>query len=133
MNSSELEAKYLPCVRRVSGVLLMPAAEAIRLLEDSQSANVKLIGVEAFRLLEGGGIQPAMEFSNISYGAIEEEGGKIEFNPDLRLRTPWNSDPEALENTRILIAEGAANGYSWYEVSLEDLESNELLFFRRDA
>jgi len=133
MNSSELEAKYLPYVRRVSGVLLLPAAEAIHLLEDSQSVNVKLIGIEAFRLPEGGGIQPSMEFSNISYGTVAEKDGETEFNPDLRLRTPWNSDPEALENTRALIAEGVANGYSWYEVSLEDLESNELLFFRRDA
>ena len=118
MNSSELEAKYLPHVRRVSGLLLMPATEAVRLLQDCQSVNVKLVGVEAFRLPEGGGIQPAMEFSTISYGTVLEKNGEMNFNPDLRLRTPWNSDPEALKHTQALIAEGAANGYSWYEVSL---------------
>ena len=69
-----------------------------------------------------------MEFSNISYGKLEQQDGGTIFKPDFGLREPWRTDPSALQNTRALVAEGAANGYSWYEVWLEDPETEETLF-----
>ena len=90
----------------------MPAEEAIRLLGECADASVHLLGVEAFRLFDDGAVQPAIQFSNISYGTVERHNGEVEFKPDLRLRSPWNVDPDAIQNTPALIAAGAAEGYS---------------------
>lgn len=133
MTPSELEAKYLPHIRRVGGLRLLPTELVVRLLGECANVNVRLLGVEAFRLPEDGGVQPAMEFSNVSYGTVEHNEKGVEFKPELRMRTPWNSDPQALLHTQALLEEGSRNGYGWYEISLEDCESNELLFFRVDA
>jgi len=133
MTPAELEAKYLPHIRRMSSLRLLPTEVAIQLLHECTHVNLRLLGVEAFRLIEGGGVQPALEYSNISYGTIERTNNEVEFKPELRLRTPWNTDPEALLNTRALVEEGATHGYGWYEVSLKDIESDELLFFRGNA
>ena len=128
MNAEELERRYLPYVRRVSGLVLLPADQVMRLLDDCTNADVRFLGVEAFRLFDDGGVQPAMEFSNITYGKIEQQEGQATFTPDFGLREPWRTDPSALQNTRALVAEGAANGYSWYEVWLEDPATEAPLF-----
>ena len=133
MNASELEEKYLPRIILKGGLFLLPWEIATNLLKDCLKCDIRFLGVEAFRIFEEGGIQPSMEFSNVCFGTAAESNGKLEFTPETRLQTPWNIDPGALEKTLDLITEGAKNGYCWYEVSLEDPETNELLFFRRLA
>ena len=131
MTAAELEKKFLPHIRKAKGVLLLPCDEAIRLLDDCLDSEVQFLGVEAFRLFADGSIQPGMEFSNISFGKVQQIEGSlkcVEFKRGLRL--PWNTDPAAIERTKSLIREGSSNGYSWYEVSLEDPTTNELLFMR---
>jgi len=100
----------------------------MRLLDDCANADIRFLGVEAFRLFDDGGVQPAMEFSNISYGKVEQQAGRATFTPDFGLREPWRTDPSALQNTRALVAEGAANGYAWYEVWLENPATEASLF-----
>jgi len=126
MEPHDLERKYRPHLKRVSGLRLLPAAYALDLLEDAKAVAVRLLGVEAFRLFDDGGVQPSMDFSNVSFGTIDRGG---EFHPELRPREPWNTDPHLLNHTQELIREGAANGFEWFEVSLEDLSSERLLFF----
>ncbi len=131
MNASELEQKYLSQIHRVGSVLLLPSEEAVRLLDDCLDSEIRFLGVEAFRLFPDGRIQPAMEFSNIRFGKVEESDGNpesVEFKRSLR--SPWRADPTAIKRTKALILEGSSNGYSWYEVSLEDPTTDELLFFR---
>jgi hypothetical protein len=70
LTATELEQKYISHVRKVGAVLLLPSDEAIRLLDDCLDSDVRFLGVEAFRLFADGGIQPAMEFSNISFGKV---------------------------------------------------------------
>jgi hypothetical protein len=84
MEPHDLERKYRPYLKRVAGLRLFPAAHAVDLLEDAKAVAV-LRGVEAFRLFDDGGVQPAMEFSNVSFGTIDHGG---EFHPKLRPRTP---------------------------------------------
>ena len=126
MEPHDLERKYQPYLKRVAGLRLLPAAYAVDLLEDAKAVAVRLRGVEAFRLFDDGGVQPSMEFSNVSFGTIDH-GGK--FHAELRPRTPWNTDPHLVSHTQELIREGAANGFEWSEVSLEDPSSERLLFF----
>ena len=132
MKATALENKYLDRITRSRSLLLIPATDAIELLEDCASADVRFLGVEAFRLFDDGGVQPAMTYSNISFGKLEEKDGKLELASFRReLRSGWRNDPEVLAHTRELIREGEANGYTWYEVSIEDPDTGELLFFRR--
>lgn len=98
-------------------------------MSEKQGQN-HFLGVEAFRLFADGGVQPAMEFSNISFGRVPMKPGDPEFQFKRGLREPWNADVNALERSKTLIMKGAASGYSWYEVSLEDPATGELLFFR---
>lgn len=131
MNATELEKKYLERVNRSGSLLLLPASDAMELLDDLTEAHAKFLGVEAFRLFDDGGVQPAMEFSNISFGQMEETNGKLELKSFRRdLRSGWKNDPNALSRTKDLIQEGQTNGYDWYEVSVEDPDTGELLFFR---
>jgi hypothetical protein len=128
MNVVELERKYLPYVRRVGSLVLLPADEAIRLLQDCASTNVRFLGIEAFRVFDDGAVQPALSFSNISYGKVGEQDGKTDFTPDFGLREGWFGDPTALQRSQDLIAKGTAEGYSWYEVHLENPATEEPLF-----
>lgn len=110
-----LERKYGGHVRRVGSLSLLPAEQALRLLDDIRDferdgARSLRFSVEAFRLLEGGGIQPAMAYSDPTPEARVQHGG-------------------VLAATRALVAEGAANGYPWYEVYVEDLATRECLGF----
>lgn len=130
MNAIELERKYLGQVRRVGNLLLLTADEAIRLHDDCLNAEVRLLGVEAFRLFDDGGVLPAIEYSNVSFGNLQEQDGKAKFEFKRGLRMPWNSDAAVIEHTKALIEEGSSNGYSWYEVSIEDSTTGEMLFFR---
>lgn len=131
MNAADLEAKYVDRIQRVGCLLLLTSDDAIRLIDDCATSQVRFLGVEAFRLFEGGGVQPAIGYSNISFGKIEEHDGKLEVTAFERtLRSPWAGDSAVYEKTKALIREGASNGYSWYEVSIEDPSTNELLFFR---
>jgi hypothetical protein len=129
MKPHDLERKYQPHLKRVSNLVLLPASEAINLLEDAKTSAVRLLGVEAFRISDDGGVQPSLEFSNVCYGTAHHDGTQFRFEPELRPRDPWNKDPELLIHTQQLIRDGAAHGYAWYEVSLEDLSSERLLFF----
>ena len=131
MNARELERKYIPLLRKVGGLLLLASADAVNLLDDSLNSEVKFLGVEAFRVFDNGSVQPTMEFSNIRFGKVEEIGGKLDVVEFKRgLQAPWLADPQVIQRTKALILEGTSKGYSWYEVSLEDPTTNELLFFR---
>ncbi|MEM6820165.1 MAG: hypothetical protein AAF578_15405 [Pseudomonadota bacterium] len=130
MNATELEKKYLERVNRSGSLLLLSASDAVRLLDDLIRADARFLGVEAFRIFDDGGVQPAMEFSNISFGRIEEKDGEIRLKSFRRdLRDGWRNHPDTVSRTKDLIAEGQANGYDWYEVSIEDPDTGELLFF----
>ena len=133
MTPLELEAKYAPHVVRRGGVRLLPAELAVALLNDSRSAHTQLRGVEAFRLFDDGGIQPSLDFSNVSYGRITGTGESTNFEPDLQLRSGWREDPDAIASTQALILEGQKAGYAWFEVSLENLDDGQLLFFRGET
>jgi hypothetical protein len=130
MNASDIERKWLYRVRQVSTLLLFTADDALALLNDCVGSDVLFLGVEGFRLLADGRVQPAMEFSNVSFGKVPRHAGEPEFEFKRGLRQPWVADIDALEKTKALITEGSANGYDWYEVSLEDPVTGELLFFR---
>jgi len=134
MNAAELERKYLPRIRNKRGILLLLADEAISLLDDCSASEVRLLGIEAFRLFPGGGIQPAMEFSNISFGTIEEVDGNLKCTElERALGSAWSTDSALIESTKALIRQGSESGYPWYEVSLEDPSNGELLFFRAET
>jgi hypothetical protein len=130
MEPHDLERKYQPHLKRVGGLRLLPAAYAVDLLEDAKAVAVRLLGVEAFRLFDDGGVQPSMEFSNVSFGTVDRSGA---FHAELRPREPWNTDPHLVSRTQELIREGASNGFEWFEVSLEDSSSERLLFFERST
>lgn len=131
-STRDLEATYIERVKRVGSLLLFASTDAARLLDDSRASDVRFLGVEAFRLLDGGGVQPSMDYSNISFGKVEEQDGKLAVTSFERgLRSEWQQNAEIVESTKALILDGAANGYDWYEVSLEDRATGELLFFRR--
>lgn len=122
--------KYLKRLKRCGSLLLLSAADAVRLLDDLADANVRFLGVEAFRFLDDGRVQPAMEFSNISFGKVELKDGQVEVTSFRRdLRDGWKGDPAAISRSKDLIQEGQASGYDWYEVSIEDPGTGELLFF----
>lgn len=132
MNAIELEARYIHQIRCVNCLLLLPSTDAKRLVGDCASTeNVRLLGVEAYRVLDDERVQPGIEFSNISFGRVELIGGELKCTQFERgLREPWDSDPDVYDNTKKLIDAGIANGYPWFEVSIEDLDTNDLLFFR---
>lgn len=134
MNVADLEAKYVDRIRRVGSLLLLTPDDAIRLLDDCALSRVRLVGVEAFRLFDGGGVQPGMEYSNISFGRVEERDRKLEVRAFGRaLHSPRVDTTSVYERTKALIREGTLNGFSWYEVSIEDPDTNELLFFRASS
>jgi predicted DNA-binding WGR domain protein len=131
LNATELEMKYLERVNRSGSLLLLPAADALQLIGDLADADARFLGVEAFRLFDDGGVQPAMQFSNISFGRVEQKDGAVKVKSFRRgLRDGWSNDPDALSRTKDLIQKGRASGYDWYEVSIEDPDTGELLFFR---
>jgi hypothetical protein len=131
MTAVELEKKYLNRIKRVGSLLLLKSEDAIQLLDDCAKVEVRFLGVEAFRLFENGSVQPSMDYSNISFGKIEENDGKLEVTSfERELHSVWKSNSAIFENTKQLIQEGTVNGYSWFEVSIEDLATDELLFFR---
>ena len=133
MNATELEVEYIDQIQRVSCLLLLPADGAIQLVRSCASSDgVRLLGVEAYRRLEDGGVQPGIEFSNISFGQMENERGTLKLKTFERdLRTEWKNRSNLDDDTVKLINEGKGNGFDWYEVSIEDLDTQELLFFRR--
>ena len=133
MNATELEAEYIDQMQRVSCLLLLPADGAIQLVRSCASSDgVRLLGVEAYRRLEDGGVQPGIEFSNISFGQMENERGTLKLKTFERdLRTEWKNRSNLDDDTVKLINEGKGNGFDWYEVSIEDLDTQELLFFRK--
>jgi hypothetical protein len=132
MTIDELETKYLARLRRHGSVLILHATDAKALLQECTHVDVRLLGVEAFRFTIDGSIQPSMEFSNLSFGKIDEVGGRlrvVEFRRSLR--SEWKTD-DVFRSTIELIDRGVAAGFDWYEVSLEVPSSDEeLLFFRR--
>ena len=133
MNATELEVEYIDQIQRVSCLLLLPADGAIQLVRSCASSDgVRLLGVEAYRRLEDGGVQPGIEFSNISFGQMENERGTLKLKTFERdLRTEWKNRSNLDDDTVKLINEGKGNGFDWYEVSIEDLDTQELLFFRK--
>ena len=131
MNATDLEAKYASRIKNVGSLLLLPAKDAICLVDDCATSDVHFLGVEAFRLFDGGAVQPAMDYSNVSFGQVEERAGKFEVVAFERsLRSPWQRDAAIYEKTKAMIREGTLNGYAWYEVSVADPITDELLFFR---
>lgn len=132
MTIDELEAKYLPRIRRHSSVLVLHASDAKALLQECEDVDVRFLGVEAFRFPGGGGIQPGLEFSNISFGKTEDVGGKLRVVEFRRALPHEWKDHDCFRHTIELIDRGVAAGFDWYEVSLEVPSADaELLFFRR--
>ena len=128
MAPRELESKYAPHVIRRSGICVLPVHLALTLLDEAQTCGVRLRGVEAFRLFEDGRVQPAMDFSNVSYGTVEGSGVSTEFKPNLGLRYSWRNDPDVVASTQALMREGAEAGYAWFEVLLEDPDDGHFFF-----
>ena len=133
MNAAELEAEHIDQIQRVSCLLLLPADNAIQLVRSCASTDgVRLLGVEAYRRLRDGGVQSGMEFSNISFGQMENDRGTLKLKTFERdLRAAWKNRSNLHDDTVQLINEGKGNGFDWYEVSIEDLDAQELLFFRK--
>jgi hypothetical protein len=133
MNAAELESEHIEQIRRVGCLLLLPADDAIQLIRScASSEDVRLLGVEAYRILDDAQVQPGIEFSNISFGQMENDGRRFKLKTFERgLRTPWENQTNLHDATVRLIDEGKANGYAWYEVSIEDLATREMLFFRK--
>jgi len=128
MTPHELEQTFSPKVRKLGGVRLLPANEAMKLLSAASSFDLQLVGVEAFKIHVDGNIEPSMEYSNICYGTVEEGADGVEFQPDLRLRSPYNTSKNAVSETIQLIEVGSNNGFTWFEVTLFDKQANRLLF-----
>lgn len=131
MTARELELKWMSRVKQSGSLLLLHADDALALLDDCKKADVKFLGVEAFRMFGEGGVQPAMKYSNISFGEVimKPDGPEV-----VHLKRgpciPWDREIDFLELSKQLIRDGARNGFEWYEVSLEDPETGVLLFFR---
>ena len=126
-----LEEKYGPKLNTKQSLALLNAEDAISLLDDSKAVGLKLLGVEAFRLFPDGGIQPSIEFSNISFGKVEEKNdGPVFTGFKRKLRKSWSDSGNAFDESKDLIRRGLANGFAWYEVSLEDPETGKMLFFK---
>jgi len=65
VNPTELEAKYIDRIRRISCLLLLPSPDAKQLVDDLATAkDVRLLGVEAYRILDNEHKQPLV-LSNI--------------------------------------------------------------------
>ena len=63
---------------------------------------------------------------------MENDGGKHKLKTFERgLRNAWESRSNLHDDTVQLINDGKGNGFDWYEVSIEDLATQELLFFRK--
>jgi len=129
MSPSEIEKKYGPKVRQIGSLLLLSTEHALSLLDDCSASPVRFLGVEAFRVYDDGGVQPAMEFSNISFGTLPPPGTEETFEFKRGPRPGWKGNIDALLETKELIQRGALEGCTWYEVSLEDPETESLLFF----
>lgn len=131
MNAHELEQEFLPSLVVRNSLLLFEAPTARRLVSKCFEFGLPFLGIEAFRLFENGGVQPSMEFSNISFGRVEERAGQLQVTSfERQLRSEWAARNSVCADTLRLIEQGAAAGYGWFEVSIEDPDSNELLFFR---
>ena len=105
-----LEEKFGRQVRRYGSMCLLPAEQTVQLLDEiarmrSAGAASLDFSLEAFRI-EDAGIRPALEYSYPSPEARAAHGG-------------------LLEATKAMVVEGAANGYPWYEVWIEDTETGE--------
>lgn len=133
MTPNQLEQRFLPLIRRRSSLTLLPAAEAIRLLKESAFCDVKLLGVESFRIFDDGGpndggIQPSTEYSNLCWGIFKDN----EFQWDMGLQTHFKDSEDPLGDTIELINKGSKAGFDWIEVHLLDPVTNLELFFLED-
>jgi hypothetical protein len=130
MDFYQIENKYIDKIIQAGSILLLPVDDAIDLINDCEQNGLDLAGVEAFKLFDGGGIQPSMEFSNISFGKTEIVDGKIHLAEFKRtLRSGWEQKRNLFEETRILMKAGAQDGYKWFEVTINDPNSDGLMFF----
>lgn len=131
MNARELEKKYLDRILNSGGLMLLPVSAVLELLDDLATANARFLGVEAFRVFDEGGVQPGMEFSNTSFGQIDEIDGKLQVTSLRRdLMPEWKNEPDVLSRSKEMVLKGQADEYDWYEVSIEDPDTDDLLFFR---
>ena len=131
MDADKLEQKYLEYIRREGSILLLSSEYALQLLDDCEASDARFLGVEAFRLFDNGGIQPAMSYSNVSFGTAQDVEGELHVELGRRLHSAWIERSDAIKATKALIEKGTADGYPWYEVSLEHPQTGEPLFFRR--
>lgn len=107
--SDFLISQYGCGVRRIGNTCLLPASETLRFLDDylrGSAGGVRFRFLEAFRLHEAGGIQPAMEYSDPTPESVERYGGVV-------------------EAVRALVVAGSANGYEWFEVYVDDNATGE--------
>lgn len=131
MNARDLEAEFLPSAVVKSSLILFESPVASRLVRKCFEAGLPFLGIEAFRLSDDGGVQPALEFSNISFGRVEENNNQLQLvSFERSLRQGWAHRTSLRDDTLRLIDEGTNEGYCWFEVSIEDPDTEELLFFR---
>ncbi len=78
VNAIELETRYIARIRPTNCLLLLASADAKGLVRDCASTeNIRLLGVEAYRILGDGRVQPGIEYSNIRFGRVENVGGQM--------------------------------------------------------
>jgi hypothetical protein len=131
MNAAEFEAKYIGQAKRVGSLILFRANDALGMLDECFESGLPFLGVEAFRLFDDGGIQPSMEFSNVSFGKIESRDGVLQVTSfERKLQSAWEEAKSIRDATKDLIRQGALSGYDWFEISINDPASGELIFFR---
>jgi hypothetical protein len=130
MTSRELEKQFLPLAIVRNSLILFEAAVAVQIVRRSFEEHLRFLGVEAFRIWDDGRVQPGLEFSNVSFGYVAERDGKLQIESFGRQPRSDQKAETACEDTLQLIAEGAKSGYGWFEVSIEDPITQELLFFR---
>jgi len=64
MKLSEIQLKYAKKAKKAGSLFLLAANDAIRFIEDCTSEDLKLLGVEGFKITKEGAFQPQQEHSN---------------------------------------------------------------------
>jgi hypothetical protein len=92
---AEIEREFGSDARDVNGLRLLPAFRTLALLDRCKGAGVR-VSVETFRIHPGGGVEPAMRYSDPTPEAVAEHGSH--------------------GAVRSLVVDGAVAGYEWNEV-----------------
>lgn len=64
MKLSDIQLNYAKKAKKAGNLFLLAASDAISFIEDCTSSNIKLLGVEGFKITKEGAFQPHQEHSN---------------------------------------------------------------------